>query len=545
MTISFKDMPDMTSKLFLDYLYDFSKVQNFYSGDFRNTDSIRRKLSEISSKNHVNRLLLAETLGKQNKLFGNSEKSLQNIELLKQANTVAVVTGQQMGVFGGPLYTIYKAMGTVKLCESFQRQFPDYHFVPVFWMELEDHDFEEIRSIQLFNTENEIRSIVYNGADADNKSKSPINSIQLNADIQRVIQEIKSTLNPTDFSAELFSKLESAYQDGKSISEAFGFWICSLLGKYGLVMMDPSDGEFKKMAAPIFKKELENADQTHALLMAQSSALKNAGYDAQVENEPTNLFLRDEGNSKHPLNKNGHNKFKIRAEDAASHRESLIKLIETEPNRFIPNVILRPIVQDHLLPTFAYVGGPSEIAYFAQFKTIYEFFDIPEPLIIPRPFITILEKKIKKVTDKYGITVEEIFKKKSHIVDDVAKGDSQSSASGQLDTLLTQIHSQFSTIEKNLVSVDASLKGASETALDKIEKAIKVLKEKTGDAEKRKNELTHSQLTKAVRHILPQDQFQEREINTLYYLNKYGFDFLDTLHESMDVSSVAHEIVEL
>ncbi|MBL7995865.1 bacillithiol biosynthesis cysteine-adding enzyme BshC, partial [bacterium] len=465
--------------------------------------------------------------------------------LLKQSNSVAIVTGQQMGVFGGPLYTVYKALGTVKLCESFQQQFPDYNFVPLFWMELEDHDFEEIRSIQLFNIDNDIKSIVYNGADAGNKSKSPINSIRLNEDIARVMVEIKSTLNPTDFSAELFLKLESAYQNGKSISEAFGLWTCALLGRYGLVLMDPSDAGFKKMAAPVFKKELENAEKIHALLMAQSSALKTSGYSPQVENEPTNLFLRDEGSSKHPLNKNGLNKFKIRSEDAATHRDSLMKLIDTEPDRFIPNVILRPIVQDHLLPTFAYVGGPSEIAYFAQFKTIYEFFEIPEPLIIPRPFITILEKKIKKVTDKYGITVEEIFKKKNRIVDEAATGNSQPSASGQLDTLLLQIHSQFSTVEKNIVSVDPSLKGASETALDKIEKAITILKEKTGDAEKRKNELTHSQLTKAVRHILPQDHFQEREINALYYLNKYGFDFLDTLYEKMAVSDYGHQIVEL
>lgn len=535
----------MTSKLFLDYLYYFSKVQNFYSGDFRNTDSIQSKLSEISSKNHVNRLLLTETLVKQNKLFGNSEKSLQNIELLKQANTVAIVTGQQMGVFGGPLYTIYKAMGTVKLCESFQQQFPDYNFIPVFWMELEDHDFEEIRSIQLFNIDNEIKSIAYDGDDAENKSRSPVNSIVLNEDIQRMMQEIKSTLNPTDFSGELFLKLESAYQNGKSISEAFGLWMAALLGKYGLVLMDPSDAVFKKMAIPVFKKELENSAAIHNLLMAQNASLKSSGYDVQVENEPTNLFLRDEVNSKHPLNKNGLNKFKIRSEDAVSHRDSLMTLIETEPGRFIPNVILRPIVQDHLLPTFAYVGGPSEIAYFAQFKTIYEFFEIPQPMIIPRPFITILEKKIKKVTDKYGISVTDIFNKKSRIVDEAATGDSQSSASGQLDSLLTQIHSQFSTLEKSLVSVDASLKGASETALDKIEKAIKVLKEKTGDAEKRKNELTHSQLTKAIRHILPQDQFQEREINALYYVNKYGFDFLNTLHENMDVSAIGHQIVEL
>ncbi|MBL7995201.1 bacillithiol biosynthesis BshC, partial [bacterium] len=126
MLISFKDIPDMTTKLFTDYLYNFSKVEKFYSVDFRNMDSIKRLLTEICSKSTSDRSSLADSLTRQNKLFGNSEKSLQNIQLLKQSNSVAIVTGQQMGVFGGPLYTVYKALGTVKLCESFQQQFPDY-----------------------------------------------------------------------------------------------------------------------------------------------------------------------------------------------------------------------------------------------------------------------------------------------------------------------------------------------------------------------------------------------------------------------------------
>lgn len=545
MLLSFKDIPEMSSKLFLDYLYDFSKVEKFYAGDLKNTDSIRSLLAKAGSKSIPDRAALADTLTRQNQFFGNTEKSLQNIERLKQPNAVAVVTGQQMGMFGGPLYTIYKAMGTVKLCESFHQQFPEHHFVPVFWMELEDHDFGEIRSINLFSVDNEIRSIAYNGADPENKSRSPINSIILNEDIQRVLLEVKTTLNPTDFSVDLLAKLDSAYQNGRSVSEAFGRWMAELLGKYGLVLMDPSDAAFKQMAAPVFKKELEHSAVIHNLLLAQNQLLQAGGYDVQVENEPTNLFLRDESSSKHPLNKNGLNKFKIRAEDASAHKDELLKLLDTEPGRFIPNVILRPIVQDHLLPTFAYVGGPSEIAYFAQFKTIYEFFGITEPLIVPRPFITILEKKIKKVLDKYGIDLTNIFKKKNDIVDETAGKDADAPVSGQLDALSAQIRDQFSSLEKNLMSVDNSLKGALETALDKIEKAIKILKDKTADAEKRKNELTHSQLTKAVRHLLPNDQFQEREIHALYYLNKYGPEFLDILYEQMNVSNHGHQIVEL
>ena len=545
MLISFKDIPDMSTKLFLDYLYDFSKTEKFYPGNYNNTGQWNSLLTKVSSKDPAHRKTLAATLLEQNTRFGNSEKALRNIRLLENANSVAVVTGQQMGLFGGPLYTIYKALGTVKLCETYQKQFPEFQFVPVFWMELEDHDLEEIRSLQLFNIENDIQFISYNGADAENKKKSPINTITLNEDIRRVLQEVKTTLNTTDFSAQWITPLESAYHPDKSLSDAFGQWMASLLGKYGLVLMDPSDAAFKKLAAPVFKKELENADTLHGLLLEQSSALKAAGYDVQVENEPTNLFIRDTGHSKHVLNKNGYNKFKIKAEDVGSHRDELIQLTGSDPGRFIPNVILRPIVQDHLLPTFAYVGGPSEIAYFGQFKKIYEFFGIPEPLIVPRPFITVLEKKIKKAADKYSLTIEHIFNKRGGVVDEAASTGSGRAVAGDIELVSVNFRQEFDRIEKNLIAVDTSLKGAAETAWDKIDKAMKVLKDKTADAEKRKNELTHSQLGKAVRHIFPNDQFQEREINALYYLNKYGPGFIDTIYEKMDVSGSGHQVIEL
>ena len=545
MQISFKDIPNMSTKLFLDYLYEPSKTTGFYAGDFRNADDVKRALSAASVKASLNRSALADTLMRQNRYFGNSEQTFRNIELLRNQNSVAIVTGQQMGLFGGPLYTIYKAMGTVKLCEMYAKQFPEFHFVPVFWMELEDHDFEEIRSIQLFNIENDLRTISYSGSDPANKDKSPINTILFNEDIQRVMQEIKTTLNPTDFTSEILSPLESAYQTGKSISDAFGQWMAFLLGKYGLVLMDPSDAELKKLAASVFKKELENSGAIHQLLKKQSDAVKAAGYDIQIDIDPTNLFMRESVDDKHPLNKTGHKKFKIKSEDVNTHRRELLVLLETAPERFIPNVVLRPLVQDFILPTFAFVGGPSEIAYFAQFMPIYEFFGTPEPLIIPRPFVTVLEKKIKKAAEKYGLSVEEIFVKREEVVNEIASKNSERSVSGELLKLSAEITQRFTQLEKELTTVDASLKGASETALDKIEKAVKVLSDKTSDAEKRRNELTHSQLGKAVRHLFPNGQFQEREINALYYLNKYGLGFLDVIYENMDVSESGQQVMEV
>ncbi len=544
MSIPFSDIKNSDNKLFQDYLYDFPKVADYFAVNPRDPGQVKLHLSNTVSQDH-DRSGLAAILTRQNTLYGNSPLALENIQKLADEKTVAVVTGQQAGFFSGPLYTIYKALGAVKLCAFYQNRFPGFQFVPVFWMELEDHDFEEVRSVGHLTIENEIKKIKYDGGDPANELKNPIHKIVLDSDIGRVIREITSVFNRTDFSDSLFQNVENAYAEGNSVGGAFAKWMAFLLGKFGLILMDPSDPDFKKLARPIFRKELENASAVHERLTEQSRALTQAGFAVQVETQPVNLFLLDDKTGKLPFNVNARNKFRLSLDDTKNHGGPLQEILEQTPERFIPNVVLRPVVQDFLLPTFAYIGGPSEIAYFAQFKTIYGFFGVTEPMIVPRPFVTLLEKKNKKVLDKYGVTLTEVFNEASGILERVALKSSGVPMASRFEDFLATTKAQFSEIEKQMIRIDPTLKGAAATALEKITQAVKVLESKSGDAEKRNLELTHSQLSKALTHLVPNGNFQERELNVLYYLNKYGMTLIDTVYQNIDPESCDHQVVEL
>jgi bacillithiol biosynthesis cysteine-adding enzyme BshC len=544
MSISFLEIETSENKLFRDYLYDFPKVEKFFSVDYQNAETIESHLQKITAIPR-DRSKIVEILARQNSFYGNTSHAWDNIQKLKDKNTVAIVTGQQMGIFTGPLYTIYKAIGAVKQCAYYQSRYPDYSFVPVFWMELEDHDFEEVRSIRLLSVENELVRIAYDGHDSANTAKNPVHKILIDSDIVRVLEELRAALNKTDFTEALLQSVHDNYTEGASVADAFGKWMAVLLGKSGLILMDPSDREVKNMVRPIFKRELENASAAHDCLTGQSRALAQAGYEVQVETEGANLFLLDDKNEKAVFNKNGRNKIRLTLEDVHAHAADLHGILEHSPERFIPNVVLRPIVQDSLLPTFAYLGGPSEIAYFAQFKTLYDFYGVTEPMIIPRPFVTLMEKKNKKVLDKYGITLQDIFNDPTGILDRVASRSSRTPVPVLFEDFISHTKQQFSEIEKQISQIDPTLKGAAATALEKISQAIKVLQDKSADAEKRNLELTHSQLAKALNHLYPDSAFQERTLNILYYLNKYGMGIVDVLSDKIDIASHDHQIIEL
>lgn len=541
MTIDFKDL-ERSTVLLRDYLGNTGSIRSFFPVHANDPAGLRSLLPKAATRAH--RDTLTETLLRQNRSFDNDPAAIANVEKLRDPKTLAVVTGQQMGLFTGPLYTIYKALATVRWCQYFHDQFPEYTFVPVFWLELEDHDFREVGTIRLIDATNDLISVTYEGGDQENKSKTPICRLILTDEIAQRIGEISAALNKTDFTESWLKDVQAAYRPGETLSNAFAKLMARWLGRYGLILMDPSDPELKKLAAPIFKKALTDAAPAHERFVKTTSDLKQAGYSAQVETEPAYLFVSDPSHDL-PWNSKATDKVRITSEELTTHRDEILSIPEKEPQRFIPNVVLRPIVQDFLLPTMAYVAGPGEIAYFAQFRSLYEFFGVPEPAIVPRPFLTLLEKKIKKVPEKYGLSVKSILNEGESLVEKVAAQTSSVSNGPELERMIAEFSGRLAPLEKSLVQTDPSLKGAVATASDKIRQALTVLQTKTLEAEKRNHELVHTQLVKAIRHLLPNGQFQERELNALYYLNKYGYGLFDTILANADPAQTGHRVVEL
>ncbi len=541
-TLSFKDISLDQNSLFLDYLYDYPKVAGFFAVDRGDTSVVQGLLKRLSGR-PLDRSRLADVLLRQNRAFGGAPAVLASIEKLRHPSTAAVVTGQQMGLFGGPMLTLLKAIATVLWCNEFKKQWPAHEFVPVFWLELEDHDFQEVSSVRILTQDNQLKKISYGPADPDNRPRTPIGNLVLENSITAAMEEMRTQLGRTDFSEELFHELRSAYRPGRTMGEGFARWLARLLGGYGLVLMDPSDPEFKVMAAPLFRMEIEDPQTTNRLLAEQSAAITARGYTPQLDGKPTNLFLRKSRGDRLPYEEPGMEKFRLTPEHAAAHRAALLDRVAAAPESFIPNVALRPIVQDHLLPTFAYVAGPSEIAYWAQLKPLYGHFGVIQPMVLPRPFATLVEKKIAKILDRNGLLLPDLLNRPNTLVDELVLRQGGRSILSAFERWAETNRKNLDELGSVVGAVDASLRGAVETAGSKIDQAISVLRDKTLAAEKRNSEQLVGQIQRAVDHLCPAGSFQERKLASLYFLNKYNWNFVEFLFRRVSITAIGHQVI--
>lgn len=529
-SLSFDALPG-TTRLFRDYLYEPSLVQKF----FRHLGDPQSRLEEVTH-GAWHRDELVRILTRQNR----SGSSRSQVELLARPTTFAVVTGQQVGLFGGPLYTLYKALGTILHCRQLDKQFPKYRFVPVFWLELEDHDFDEVRRTFILSQSGEVQEVSI-GEAGQNNQRLRVCDIRLDSSLPDRIARLGEQLGKTDFTTQWMDKLLASYAPGMAMGEAFAGWMNEWLGPLGLILFDPSDPELKRLARPIFLKELDHAAETHACIVETGEQLISAGYHAQLQVTGSNLFVLTEGLT--CLFPTTGAKTKLDLSVMAAHSAFLRGLLESEPERFVPNVALRPIVQDFLLPTFAYVAGPSEIAYSAQLGKLYNFFGVQQPLIFPRPFATIIEKKIGKILDKYSMDLERMVASPTSLVQSMVMVDSivpklfaEWRARAETDLRLARTQ---------LLALDASLQGSVETAQQRIAQALQALEGKATEAQKRQSDLLVRQVEKALAHLLPQGALQERTLNMVYYLNKYGPEFLSFLQDKLRIDTSNHQILEI
>ncbi len=539
-TILFGELPGF-SKLFVDFVSEYDRVKPFFQVNRFDTRAVEARMKEVADR-YPRRKDVSSILRRQNERFGNTEAASDNAVLLASPNTLAVVTGQQMGFLGGPLFTVYKAMATIRWCRYYKEKFPSFDFVPIFWMEDEDHDFNEVRSVSSLSLENELVSASYDGFEAENKRKRPINRIVLDESIRLATHAVRQTLQPSHFTETLMGVVENAYAPGETMATAFARLMAAWLGPMGLVLCDPSDPELKKLAKPIFQRELDHPEVSSQMVREQSVRLVKAGYHLQVETQGTNLFLSAKGQP--PFSDGSTEKIRITPTIAVNHRDWLLSTLEREPESFIPNVILRPVVQDFLLPTLTYIGGPSEIAYWAQFTPLYPHFNTLQPVVVPRPFITLLEKKNKRVLDKYGLALTDVFQKKESLLEGYVLRNASVNIESLFGEWLGAQEQKAKTVEIEIARLDASLKGAVNTTMEKIRQAVGVLKEKTIQAEKRSQEQTVSQISKVFNHLFPKSIYQERLIGTLYFLNKYDATFLLRVTEAFDLESAGMQVIE-
>ncbi|MBK7629481.1 MAG: bacillithiol biosynthesis cysteine-adding enzyme BshC [Ignavibacteriales bacterium] len=542
MFINFSDIPK-NQNLFLDYIYEFENVKGYYKHDFRNKDGYAQLFKNISESKKNKSFNLSPIIKNQYASLQNiSEITLQNIEQIDSLKTIAVVTGQQLGILGGPLYTIYKIITAIKLANQLSKRYDEYNFVPVFWLEADDHDFNEVRSINLFDNENQVINVGYKEQISDDDAKQSIGNINFDESLNDFLIRFESCLRDTDFKNELILKIKDCYKVGNSFKQSIKELLFWLFDERGLIIFDPQDSAVKTLLKPIFKKEV-NDFATHTQKLIQTSAKLEENYHAQVKVKPVNMFYHtDDGRySIEPVE----DIFKLRRKRKQFTKEEILKEIENSPERFSPNVLLRPICQDYLLPTGFYIAGPSEISYFAQITPLYDFYKIIAPIIYPRSSVTLMEKNVGTALDKHDLTLTDIFLGLDELKEKVIAGLSEYNIEKAFEDSVNEIDLTFDKLKENLFAIDKTLVDSSARYRERIISSINELKSKATKAQENKHETTIRQLTRLSNLLYPLDNLQEREINFTYFYNKYGKDLVSKIHNDISISEFEHQVITL
>ncbi|MGA9116556.1 MAG: bacillithiol biosynthesis cysteine-adding enzyme BshC [Bacteroidota bacterium] len=527
------------SALFCDYLYDFNAVRNFYAWDFRDPRSFDRLLETLRERDYRRPRLVA-ALRRQNE--GSGAEPGASLDLLEQPTTFAVVTGQQVGLFGGPLYTIYKTITAIKLAEQLKVRYPACDFVPVFWLEGEDHDYDEVRALQLPGPEGDVATIRYGGEGSPGERNGPVGEIRFGSELAAVYAELEKILPATEFTAGLLEGLRSCYREGVTFSRAFALWMGRLFGRYGLVCASPNDPALKALASPLLEAEITGYPRTSQLVIARSAELEQS-YHAQVKPRPLNLFLFHKG-GRYPIEPREHD-FSLRGTRHFIPREELLRMVRETPEVFSPNVVLRPLLQDTLFPTIAYVAGPSEIAYHAQLLPVYEEFGVAPPVLFPRMTATLVEERVRRMAEKYQLPLAALFDGADAVRAKVLEAVQDVDVEALFGEATRSVHSVLGEMRFGIGEVDPTLLGTLDGVRAKFDISLGVLREKVHTAQKRRHETALRQVERALGAFLPGGVLQERAINPVFYLNKYGPDLIQWLMGEADISAHKHHILTL
>lgn len=542
MYINFSDLP-AHQNLFLDYLHEFENVERFYGKNFRAVEQYLPFFQHLSEKERPHRELIAGVIQQQYHNQKISKRTKQNIESLSSNKTIAVLTGQQLGLFGGPLYTIYKAITAIKLCSHLKENYDGFNFIPIFWLEGDDHDYNEVRAVSVLNNENQLLNLKYEDGQLEELNRGAIGELKFNQNLENVFNELTSGLRETEFKASLIDFIKSVYQPEKTFLETFRELMLRLFDEYGLIVFNPLDPAVRQILSPLFYKEITEFGNHTDFLVERSAELEEV-YHAQVKVKPINLFYVED-KERLSIEPTETGEFRLKGKRKKFTREDLLLNLELAPEKFSPNVLLRPICQDYLFPTAFYVGGPGEISYFAQVSPLYKIYGIDEPFIYPRSSATIVEKGVKSTLEKNNLDYIDIFTEENELIQKIVSASSELNLETLFQNALDEINNSFNPLAEKLPSIDKTLGDLTNKSKQRIEEALNYLKAKAIDAEKRKYESTIRQVSKVRNVLFPNSNLQERELNWIYFANKYGMDIMRWIFNELAINKFEHQILEL
>ena len=521
------------------YASDFASVAPLFSDNPASPDAWRRAIDRVTRVPR-DRARLEQEISRQLDQRGAPQEARAAARRLADPKTVSVLVGQLAGLFGGPLYVLLKAITAIQMARAIER---DHHVptVPVFWVDAEDHDWAEVRTATVLDEH--FAPLPITAQDVPGSGRHPVASLVLGSDISVACSHLEQALAPTEFTADTVAVMRAWYRPGSFMASAFAGLLDRLLGPHGLVVYEAADPALKPLAAPVFVRELEHAGRTAALAREAGAEMQRLGHAPQVEpaEDAVSLFYLD-GEGRRPIRRRG-------ADFTIGDRSWTAAEIQAEaashPERFSPNVLLRPIVQDTLFPTVCFVAGPSELAYQAQLGRVYRAFGVEPPVLQSRVSVTLADSAALRFLERSQMPFEAL-----HAQDDSALNrllesqlppDVERAIVEAGDVAAERVRALAGPVSK----IDATLTGAVETTELRIRETLGTLQNKIVQAAKRKDETLRRQFARTRSLLFPNGHPQERAVSLPFFLNRYGLQLPDRLLEILPLDTDKHYVLQL
>ncbi len=540
--VDFADIPGQ-SKLFLRYQSDPLSLKKYYPSAVASHVDIADRIPEVLDAYAVDRTELCDILDDQNLKFGAGQKTLDNIKLLRRDDTVAIFTGQQAGLFTGPLYTIYKALSAIKMAGCFHAR--GLNAVPVFWAATEDHDFDEIsRAFLLDNRGEQIEFKLERSTQSEGLS---VGEIAISESFVETLKTRLGSLPATEFKDAVENELTRIWTPGRNIGEAFCTHIQQVFANHGLIVVDPLDTGLKRLAAPIYSSAADRSDKIAAALVDRSRELDADGFESQVLITPDYfpLFYHTDDGVRRSVRRKPDGKFHVSDTKIEFERSELVDLAVKEPQRFSPGVMLRPVVQDYLFPTVCYFGGGAEISYFAQNSEVYSVLNRPATTILHRQSFSVIEAKHARTLQKYELDFVDLFAGFDNLLPRIVERFVNPSSARVFADTEENINLELDRLDQELSKIDPSLAMNLATRRRKILYHIAALRKKFHRVQIERDEIVNRQIHSLFASLWPGGQLQERTLNVESFTSRYGPYFIDWIYDSIDLEERGHRLLYL
>ncbi len=514
--ITFRDT-NYFSTLICDYLDETEDLKPFYNR-FPKFENFKAQIdekchSEQSEESH--RKILVNALKNQYKNINTSNKTLQNIEALKNEKTFSITTGHQLNIFTGPLYFFYKIISAINLSKELKQKYPDYNFVPIYWMATEDHDFEEINYFN-FNS----KKVQWN-----RDASGAVGELDLKG-FDEVYKAFSSQLPNTKNSETIKSLFQNAYLEHQNLAEAMRYLVNELFSEYGLVIIDGNDKNLKQLFIPNIEDELTN--QTAFKIVSKTTQQLNnitTNYKIQVNPREINLFYINEGLRERIVL--DEDVYKVNNTSIKWNKIEILKEVYDFPERFSPNVIMRPLYQEVILPNLCYIGGGGELAYWLQLKDYFESQNVVFPMLLLRNSVLIITNKQKQKLEKLNLSIQDLFLKQQDLITKITKEHSKINI--DFSTQKEHLQNQFQDLFKLAEQTDKSFVGAVSAQERKQIKGLERLEKRLLKAQKRKFADILSRITELQNELFPNQSLQERQANFSEFYLEYSDQFIQQL----------------